>query len=215
MLSARDANRRYFRDAYRTGEHGWAAREPSPYAVRLLRRAASLSPGGRLLEVGCGEGRHCVAAARLGFQVVGADCEPLALRRARAVAGQARAEGIAFLCANVYDLPFEDETFDVVLDYGCLHHQRKADWPAYRAEVARALRPAGHYLVSVFTPRFRLFSGSRRRWHIAGGAYRRCFTEGDLRAFLGPGFEVVELAEERGEGRGFLHCLARRVRPSG
>ena len=38
MLSAREANRRYFHEAYLTGEHGWAAGKPSPYAADFLRR---------------------------------------------------------------------------------------------------------------------------------------------------------------------------------
>ena len=83
MLSAREANRRYFRDAYRTGRHGWEVEEPSRHAVRHLRRLTRFVPGGKLLDIGCGEGRHSFAAARLGFKVTGMDFEPLALKRAR------------------------------------------------------------------------------------------------------------------------------------
>ena len=62
-LSAEEANRRYFQEAYRTGEHGWAANEPSPYAVRFLKKLRRRVTGGTLLDVGCGEGRHAIAAA--------------------------------------------------------------------------------------------------------------------------------------------------------
>ena len=79
MFNADEANQKYFREAYRIGEHGWAVHEPSPYAVRYLERLKGAIPGGTLLDVGCGEGRHAFAASRLGFSVTAIDYEPLAL----------------------------------------------------------------------------------------------------------------------------------------
>ena len=155
MFSANEANRQYFRDAYRTGEHGWAVHEPSPYAVDFLHQLSSVTPNGAMLDVGCGEGRHSIAAARTGFRVVGIDYEPLALRRARSFAKAHGIKGITFRVADVLDMSFGDACFDVVLDYGCLHHQRKTDWPRYKAGILRVLKSRGYYVLSVFSPRFR------------------------------------------------------------
>jgi hypothetical protein len=44
MRRAADANRAYFREAYRTGIHGWKADDPSPYAVDFLKELAALLP---------------------------------------------------------------------------------------------------------------------------------------------------------------------------
>jgi len=210
MPTADEANRRYFRQAYRTGRHGWAAVVPSPYATAFLKRLRRLAPGGRLLDVGCGEGRHAIAAAKLGFRVTAIDYEPLALKRARRFARAKQATDIRFREADVLCLPFADSCFDIILDYGCLHHQRKSDWPAYRAGILRILKPRGFYVLSVFSPRFFLFRGRRRPWHIAQGAYRRCFTRGDILALFGSSFDILELAEEKGDERGFWHALMRR-----
>ena len=208
--SADAANRRYFRQAYRTGRHGWAVEDPSPYAVHFLRRLNRLVPAGRLVDIGCGEGRHAIAAARLGFRVTAVDYEPLALKRARRFARKKVVPGIRFRKANVFCLPFADSSFDVVLDYGCLHHQRKSDWPAYRASILRVLRPGGLYILSVFSPKFFLFRGSRRPWHIAQGAYRRCFTRKDIEGRFGQSFEILELMEEKGHQQGFWHVMMKR-----
>ena len=209
-LSAHKANRRYFRQAYRTGQHGWGTEEPSPYAVDFLKRIRRLVPGGRLLDVGCGEGRHAIAAAKMGFEVAAIDYEPLAIRRAKRFARKHGAKGITFLQGNALDLPFPRMSFDVVLDYACLHHQRKSAWTAYKTNILRVLKPGGFYVLSVFSPRFRLFEGSRRPWHLAHGAYRRYFTREDVLRIFGKDFEAVEMLEETGIGGGFWHALMKR-----
>ena len=210
MDSAKRANRRYFRQAYRTGRHGWAAEQPSPYAVAFLQRIKAMAPGGRLLDVGCGEGRHAIAAAELGFRVTAVDYEPLALKRARRFARMSSAKAVSFRRADVLHLPLPDRCFDVVLDFGCLHHQRKADWQAYKANLLRVLKPRGFYVLSVFSPRFHLFQAGRRPWHVAQGAYRRCFTPADITGLFGREFDLLELTEEKGRQRGFWHALMQR-----
>lgn len=210
MLSAHEVNRRYFRNAYRTGRHGWEVERPAPQAVAFLNRLRRGFAGGRLLDVGCGEGRHSLAAARLGFRVTGIDYEPLALKRARRFAKQTRVAGVTYRQADALRLPFPAASFDIVLDYGCFHHQRKADWPPYLAGIRRVLKPRGYYLLSVFSPQFRLFRGSRRSWHVAFGAYRRRFTQREIRRIFGRSFDVMDIVAERGQGGGFWHALMRR-----
>jgi len=205
--SAAETNRRYFREAYATGRHGWGVEEPDSLVLRQLRELAALVPGGTLLDVGCGEGRHALAAAALGFRVTGVDYEPGALRRARRFAREKGARGVVFRRADVFALPFAAATFDVVLDYGCLHHQRKRDWPAYRAAVRRVLKPGGCYVLCVFSPRFPMFRGGARHWHIARGAYRRCFTRGDIEGLFARDFALESIEEDR--KRGFWHVLMR------
>ena len=104
MIAKIEVNKRYFREAYRSGKHGWEAK-PSPYVLRFLYRLRGELPGAALLDVGCGEGRHAIAAARRGFRVTGADFEPLALARARAAAREAGA-AVRLVKADALALPF-------------------------------------------------------------------------------------------------------------
>jgi SAM-dependent methyltransferase len=208
--TADDANQQYFRNAYSTGLHGWANEEPSPYALEFLKRLRLSVPGGKLLDVGCGQGRHAIAAAKLGFKVTAIDYEPLALKRARRWADEKGVEGIVFKTADVFNLPFGDEQFDIVLDYGCLHHQKKSSHPTYVKSILRVLKDGGFFILSVFGPDFHLFKGSHRKWHIAMGAYRRYFTPRDIRELFARRFEILELIEEHGDGRDFWHALMRR-----
>ena len=215
MRSASEENRRYFRRAYETGRHGWQSVEPSPYVVRNLARVAESTTGRRLLDLGCGEGRHCLLAARTGFLPTGVDYEPMAVRRAEANARRADlASRIQWLVADIFALPFAPGSFDMVLDYGCLHHQKKSDWPRYRAAITWVLKPGGYLLLSVFSTAFRVFGPQKRPWHLAHGAYRRFFRADDLHQLFRRDFDFLSLEEERDEVRGFWHALLRR-RPEG
>ena len=211
MRNAYTENRRYFRRAYETGRHGWQSDESSPYVAQNLAKVAGVAPGGRLLDLGCGEGRHCFVAARMGFMPTGVDYEPLAIQRARNRAQQAGLlDRVHFVVADIYALPFPHSSFDVVLAYGCLHHQKKSDWSRYRAALLSMLKPGGHFLLSVFSTAFRTYGPQERSWHLAHGAYRRFFTADDLHRLFDRDFEFLSLEEERDDMRGFWHALLAR-----
>jgi SAM-dependent methyltransferase len=147
-------------------------------------------------------------AARLGFLPTGVDYEPAAVRRAAAVAREAGlADRIQWLVADILAAPLAPNSFDAVLDYGCLHHQRKSDWPRYRAAILATLRPEGYFLVSTFSRAFRVYGPQERPWHLAHEAYRRFFTADDLHALFGRDFEFLSLEEEQEGVRGFWHAL--------
>ena len=95
-----------------------------------------------MLEVGCGQGVALAALARLRGPrwLVGVDIDPLAIATARRVLDADRVE--AEVCvADVRALPFEDGSFDVVIDFGTLFHIARAD--AGIAEIARVLTLGG------------------------------------------------------------------------
>ena len=138
--------RKFFRDAYETGQHGWPETGPTPHVATLVRRLGA-GRGKSALDLGCGEGRHTILLARRGYQVTALDLEPLALQKARAHVRQAglRAD---FVAGNALRLRFHDAAFDLVLDYGCFHHVVTRDWPRYRREIARVLKPGGRIGIS-------------------------------------------------------------------
>lgn len=96
----------------------------------------------RMLEVGCGQGVALVALARLREprRLVGIDIDPLAVAAAQRALSADRID--AEVCgADVRALPFEDGSFDVVIDFGTLFHIARAE--AGIAEIARVLAPGG------------------------------------------------------------------------
>ena len=56
--------------------------------VDFLLAQLDLPPGARLLDIGCGPGRHCIELARRGYGVVGIDPSPAMISAARARAAE-------------------------------------------------------------------------------------------------------------------------------
>jgi ubiquinone/menaquinone biosynthesis C-methylase UbiE len=83
--------------------------QETEFLVELLK----LPRGARVLDVGCGPGRHAVALARAGLAVTGVD---VSRRFLEVAAREARAAGVsaAFFECDARGMPFEDE-FDAVI----------------------------------------------------------------------------------------------------
>jgi len=204
----------YFKRAYRTGEHGWPVEGPEPFVAAWLRKLRPSLPGGRVLDLGCGEGRHTYAAAEQGYRATGVDYEPLALRRARTLASRhPRARGRArFQAGNIFSLPFRPATFDLLIDYGCLHHVTRRDTGRYRDRVLSVLKPGGYFLLSCFSTKFKHHPGERRTrdWLVHRGHYDRFFRRRDFAALFGGWGDVLAIREERNGLAGFYHVAMRR-----
>ncbi|MBZ5525565.1 MAG: class I SAM-dependent methyltransferase [Acidobacteriia bacterium] len=69
----------FYRD-YHGGRHGFTAAYCVQRRMRFLRRTITTPSGGRLLDVGCGDGAFLVAAQAAGWQVTGTEMNPEAAR---------------------------------------------------------------------------------------------------------------------------------------
>jgi SAM-dependent methyltransferase len=116
--------------------------------IRLGR--LGLRAGARVLDLGCGEGRHVHALrARDGVQVVGLDADAASLAKA----GEALHSlpdgggGTGWVRGDAYRLPFGPGVFDVVVCSEVLEHL--ADVDGALLEMSRVLAPGGRLAVSV------------------------------------------------------------------
>ena len=111
-------------------------------------------PGERLLDLGCGFGRHSYEALKRGAEVVACDLARPEVEQVRDLARLLATEGeideeamAAPVQGNALGLPFDDRSFDRVIASEVLEHIDD-DESAF-AELARVLRPGGRLAVTV------------------------------------------------------------------
>jgi SAM-dependent methyltransferase len=126
--------------------------------VGFLVDALGLAPGMRVLDVGCGPGRHAHALAARGIEVVGVDIS----RRFVELAARDAPPGATFVRADARRLGFDGE-FDAAISL-CQGAFGLAGGPGapldgdgeVLAGIARALRPGGVAAVSAFSAYFQV-----------------------------------------------------------
>jgi len=113
--------------------------------TRRLLAAASLAPGARLLDAGCGSGASArLAAGEFSLLVAGIDVSAAAIRRAHERAMRDR-HAIEFRTGDLTELPYQAATFDGVLVECVLSTLPKQ---AALDELRRVLRAGGRLLLS-------------------------------------------------------------------
>ena len=128
--------------------------------VDFLMAQLGLEPGARVLDVGCGPGRHAHALARRGIEVHGIDIAERFVALARAQAPP----GATFERMDARALPYDGE-FDAALSlcqgaFGLVHES-----DSVLAGMARAVRPGGRVAVTAFSAYFQV------RWLEEGDTF--------------------------------------------
>ena len=126
--------------------------EPDRFSIQLYHRIATQADlrGQRVLEVGCGHGG---GASYLMRTLRPASYTGLDLNRAAIAFCRKRHNlaGVDFVHGSAEKLPFPDQSFDAVINV-----ESSAAYPHFSrflAEVARVLRPGGHFLYADLRPR--------------------------------------------------------------
>ena len=115
-----------------------------------LAESLAILPGEKVLDVACGSGNGAIAAARRAWgNTTGADFVTALLERGRERAAAERLE-IEFVEGDAESLPFEDESFDVVMSiYGAMF---APDQQQAASELLRVCKPGGRIGMANWVP---------------------------------------------------------------
>jgi tellurite methyltransferase len=166
---------------------------------QLLR--GRVSPGSRILDAGCGDGRNLVyllrAAADERYEIFGVDSDPPAIAKVRRLAASL-APGVPatnFRLESIEDMTFPDALVDMVISSAVLHFASSdAHFQSMLYGMWRILKPGGLFfcrLASSIGIESRVEQISGRRGRLPDGSERYLVTEAML----------MELTERLGSAR--------------
>jgi SAM-dependent methyltransferase len=170
-----------FAERYAKGETPWDSGTPCEELLRLLDTGKL--PGKTVLEIGCGTGTNAIELARRGFLVTAADYVEQPVRDARDKARQAKVK-VDFRVADV----LKDDLggpYDILFDRGVYHCLRDVDLTKFQ-EVLKRVTRTGSWWLSL--------AGNAKEEMDPGPPV---VSEEEIRAELGPLFDIVELREFR------------------
>lgn len=166
--------------AYREGWAPWDIGRPQSAFVRLADAGAFTSP---VLDCGCGTGEQALMLAARGYEVMGVDLAPTAIRAARDKAA-ARGLAVEFHVADALRLADLQRTFASVVDSAVFHTFDDERRGAYVASLASVLRPGGLLHLLCFSELAPGDDGPRR------------VTQAELRAAFSTGWTVEAIEPE-------------------
>jgi arsenite methyltransferase len=111
-----------------------------------------LEPGARVLDIGSGAGTDSLIAAQMvgpTGRVTGIDMTPQMLAKARAAATEMGPSNVEFLEGEAEALPFENESFDIVISNGVI--DLLPDKDTVFTEIHRVLAPGGRIQIADVT----------------------------------------------------------------
>lgn len=131
--------------------------------VDLIESALALSPGARVLDLACGIGRHAIGIAKRGYRVTGLDFNARYLEIA---AEAARAAGLEaeWVSGDMRELAYDRE-FDAVYSYfTSFGYFSDVENERVLANLARALKPGGRFLIEMTNRDWILTHPRQRTW---------------------------------------------------
>lgn len=149
---------------------------------------------GRILEIGCGNGRNLIPFVEIGCEAYGIDFSSKMLNEARKFCPKAK-----YKKADIRKIPFNEDYFDYVLSVASLHHVK--DGRKALNEMYRIMKKEGLGLITVWNKWQFKFLFKNKESFIKWGKFKRYY-------YLYNYFELKNLIKKAGfkiiEGRGIF-----------
>jgi SAM-dependent methyltransferase len=170
-----------FAERYASGKTPWDSGTPSEELLSVLKDGKLT--GGTVLDFGCGTGTNAIELARRGFRVTAVDIVDQAIQIARDRARAAAVQVDFRVADTLRDNP--GGPYDILFDRGVYHCLRTEDLKAFQEFLKHATRRGSWWLS---------LAGNSNEDTEPGPPV---VSEQEIRAELGPLFDILELREFR------------------
>jgi SAM-dependent methyltransferase len=167
--------------------HELFSERPNECFFEFILSQLELSPGSRVLDIGCGNGAYHGLLARVGASVIAADLSLGMLREVQAQASRLRL-ALSAVAADAADLPLVARSCDAVMANHMMYHV--SDPLKALREIHRVLVAGGRVVLSTNAQDF-----ARELYEIHEQAARSLGLEAETRAFAGFTLDHLELVQ--------------------
>jgi SAM-dependent methyltransferase len=181
---------------------GYKLETPDSHVTELVPffKAAGVD---RVLDLGCGLGRHFRHLGTHGFRIVGIDISKKAVKSAQLASPR---KG-CLLRADMACLPFKTNAFDVVISWRVVHLARRGAILQTISEIKRILKPGGFFYCSLRSTANTLYEIGRQTgteiepntFMMGGGSLEgliyHFFSAEEARQLLSEGMETLQFYE--------------------
>ena len=151
------------------------------FAIRRALNTLQISVSGKkILDIGCGRGRWIKFYNSLGGITTGVDLSPEAINKCRE-------KGLQAIQCDITELPFKNNTFDIVNSVTVLHHIPYEQQKRVVSELYRVLKPQGWMIMLECTssdPAPHMFSRKVEEWETLFKKFKLVFCEGHYYTYL-------------------------------
>ncbi len=168
----------------------------------------------RILDLGCGTGRHLIYFANQGFEVYGLDAAINAIEIARKWVAENNLNCNLMIHRMEEKFPYEDSFFDAVISIQVIHHNKIKEIKFTIREIKRVLKPNGLIFITVPISKLSSKNNHPNFEKIEKGTYlplsgpekgllHHFFTEREIYKFF-KGFDIKKIYLDRTKHRAIL-----------
>jgi ubiquinone/menaquinone biosynthesis C-methylase UbiE len=156
----------------------------------------------KILDLGCGSGRHMVYFGKKGYDVVGLDLSSVALKQAKSWLKDEKIENYELIEDDMTNLPLSDNDFDAVISINVIHHNTLLEIEKTIKEIRRVLKDGGLFVATILSKRDYKFGKGKKleedTYQKEEGnviAIHHFFDEDGIKKVFS-GFRVISLVEK-------------------
>jgi len=133
-------------------EEWYSQEEPDEIVINFAKLLKNKKLKMRVLDLGCGAGRHEVFMAKQGFEAHGTDISETGLKLTKQRLERQNSEVYLVKC-DMKALPYVDSCFDAVVSLHTIYHQKFKGLQKTVSEIHRILRKRGLILINFLSKR--------------------------------------------------------------
>lgn len=134
--------------------------EPDNFVKKFYKKYKSELKKSKVLDLGCGTGRHTIFFAQKGLNVYAQDKSKLALNILKEKIK--KKYKIEIIESTLDKIPFSNQFFNVVISTAVLHHGKIKQIKNWLKEIVRVLKSNGFLVVSILSKNY----GKFKHWDI-------------------------------------------------